>query len=324
MQRNTLNIIKNNYRKAYNFALVLVAVCVFTGCASSRNLRTKQPVYQNISEFSPKVNARFKTFLRASRNHKGRKVAVFDCDGTLMGQVPHYLADEALYEYAARHYKGRNDSLARAKMHIVNQMLHGNNVGDQYIVNRIHFFAGLPDTTVEQWGEHVFKTHYKDKFYPGMKGVVKNLQNFGFEVWIISASPELLYEKFVHRVLGIPENRIIGVKSVIDHGIITNTMVYPIPQAQGKAKTIATFIKVKPLFAAGNSMGDLEMIKQSTGLKWIVNPNKRKKVASLNDKTLNAYAKTHHWVIVHCPDQSGDSLQWVSGKWGIPVNGRDK
>ena len=29
-----------------------------------------------------------------------RKVAVFDGDGTVIGQVPYYLADEALYRYA--------------------------------------------------------------------------------------------------------------------------------------------------------------------------------------------------------------------------------
>jgi phosphoserine phosphatase len=308
----------------YKIVPALLVACIFTGCANMGKISSGQPAYQNIPEFSSRVNARFKSFLYASRQHKGRKVAVFDCDGTLMGQVSHYLADEALYEYAARHYKGKNDSLSLAKMQIVKQMLHGNNVGDQYIINRIHFFSGLTDTTVEQWGEHVFNTHYKGKFYPGMKGVVQNLKNFGFEVWIISASPEILYQQFISDKLGIPENRIIGVKSVIDRGIITNKMVYPIPQAQGKAKTIATFIKTKPLFAAGNSMGDLQMIKQSTGLRLIVNPNNSKHVSSLNGKTLKAYAKAHHWVLVHSPDHSADSLHWISNKWGVPVNGQDK
>lgn len=32
---------------------------------------------------------------------KSRKVAVFDCDGTLIGQRPYYLNDEALFSYMA-------------------------------------------------------------------------------------------------------------------------------------------------------------------------------------------------------------------------------
>lgn len=45
-----------------------------------------------------------------------RKVAVFDGDGTVIGQVPYYLADEALYRYADKNYKDRNDPQAKAKL----------------------------------------------------------------------------------------------------------------------------------------------------------------------------------------------------------------
>jgi phosphoserine phosphatase len=325
MRYKLSNITANELKSGlHRIGLILFVVSVLAGCASSEKLTSRKPVYKKIPEFSSKVNTRFKSFLHESQHHKGRKVAVFDCDGTLMGQVPHYLADEAPYEYAARHYKGKHDSLSRAKMQIIEQMLHGNNVGNKYIKNRIHFFAGLPVDSVEQLGKHVYNTHYKGKFYPGMKGVVQNLKNFGFEVWIISASPEVLYQQFSSAILGIPKNRIIGVKSVIDHGIITNKIIHPVPQAQGKAKTIATFIKTKPLFAAGNSMGDVQMIKQSTGLRWIVNPNNSDHVTSLNGKTLKSYAKAHNWVIVHSPDRSADSLQWISDKWGVPVNSENK
>ena len=41
-----------------------------------------------------------KAFLNTTLTMNNRKVAVFDGDGTVIGQVPYYLADEALYRYA--------------------------------------------------------------------------------------------------------------------------------------------------------------------------------------------------------------------------------
>lgn len=62
-----------------------------------------------------------------------RKVAVFDGDGTVIGQVPYYLADEALYRYADKYYKGRKDLFIYRKLAILNRMVKdGNNVGKAY------------------------------------------------------------------------------------------------------------------------------------------------------------------------------------------------
>ena len=71
-----------------------------------------------------------------------RKVAVFDGDGTVIGQVPYYLADEALYRYADKNYKDRNDPQAKSKIAILNRMVKdGNNVGKAYVEDRVHFFG---------------------------------------------------------------------------------------------------------------------------------------------------------------------------------------
>jgi len=50
-------------------------------------------------------------------------------------------------------------------------------------------------------------------------------------------------------------------------------MILPVPQNEGKADAIQTFIKTCPLFAAGNSRGDMEMMNESADLKMIVNPD---------------------------------------------------
>ena len=68
------------------------------------DLRTDLPGDQG---WSKEINERIETFLNTTLTMNIRKVAVFDGDGTVIGQAPHYLADEALYRYADKYYKGK-------------------------------------------------------------------------------------------------------------------------------------------------------------------------------------------------------------------------
>ena len=90
----------------------------------------------------------------------------------------------------------------------------------------------------------------------------------------------MLYQRFVHEQPGIAPDHIIGVRSVVHSDTVTTTMILPVPQNEGKADAIQTFIKTRPLFAAGNSRGDMEMMNESAGLKMIVNPDDIKQIYS--------------------------------------------
>ncbi len=281
--------------------------------------------FHKISAWDEQVNMELESFLEGSRIIKERKVAVFDCDGTLLGQSPYYLADEALYSYAENHYSGKEDSLSIAKMTVIDSLLNGNNVGMDYVKRRISFLSDLTIAEVEQIGEDMFYDKYQNKFYPEMKQLLANLKEYGFEIWVVTASPEILYQRFVSENTGIPLNRIIGVKSVIHDGKVTRKLVQPVPQDGGKADAIETFIKVKPQFVAGNSRGDLEMMNESVGLKLIVNPDNSKKmsneeVANLNGKTLKEYWKSQSAVIVTCKDISEGNYSYVSEELKLRKN----
>ena len=308
------------YYARFIHGIIVLLLLIMVGSCRLRDTASTKVQYEPISEFSADINTRFETFLKKTQSIKERKIAVFDCDGTLLGQVPHYLADEALFRYAKEHYASSDDSIASVKMEIVDGMLSGHNTGTQYVQDRIHFFAGMPADSVEDWGAEVYQRYYRHKFYPAMEQVVKNLQSFDFEVWIITASPELLYQEFVSEKLGIPENRIIGVKSVTRDGTVSDHIVHPVPQDDGKAETIATFIETEPLFVAGNSMGDVPMIEESAGLKWIVNPNAVESEPFLNGSTLKDYAARQDWMVIYAPDQPDSSVQFVSDEWNVRLN----
>ena len=281
--------------------------------------------FRPIKNWPTEVNNKLESFLNSTIIIKERKVAVFDCDGTLFGQVPHYLADEALFSFAKSHYEGKKDHYSNAKMKIVNNLLHGNNTGIQYVKERIDFLSGMTTEEVKQLGEKCFHAKYQQKIYPEMRELLANLNEYGFEVWVLSASPELLYQQFIHKELGIPVNRILGVKSVIKNDTVTNTLVVPVPQDEGKAEALETFIKARPLFVAGNSRGDMEMMNESVGIKLIVNPDNTKvekgqESGAMNGNTVEEYWKKNGGLIVRCKDIPEGNYQYVSGEWGIKVN----
>ncbi len=308
----------NAQRHVHRLLLITVIVAV-SGINSVR-----AQTYQHISGFSEQVNAKLESFFSESPKIKTRKVAVFDCDGTLLSQVPYYLADEALYDYAKKNYAGKEDSLSIAKMKIVEEMLHGNNVAHVYVESRIRFFAGLTPSALENIGKDYYNRNYQGKFYPEMKPLIANLNRFGFEVWVITASPEFLYQGFVSEELDIPKNRIIGVKSVVRNGVTTDELVVPTPQDAGKAETIETYIKEKPLLVVGNSRSDMEMMNTSVGLKMIVNPDdimvRGTQTGPMNGFTVESYWEKEGALIIYCNDIRKGNHTYVSDEWGVRVN----
>lgn len=300
-----MRFFKNINKEIFAFLMVLI---IFPSCFGQS--------YKNIAGWDAKSNQQIESFLNSTIIIKERKVAVFDCDGTLLGQVPYYLADEAIYEFAENEFAHKKDSLSMAKMEIIDKMLHSDNVSDSYLQLRIDFLAGLTPEIIEQIGNRCFHEKYQNKIYPEMRELLANLQTYGFEIWVLSASPEILYQEFVHENLGIPKNRILGVKSVISNGKITNQIIHPIPQDEGKAEAIQTFIKARPLLVGGNSRGDLEMMNESIGIKLIVNPDNEQihkgvDAGDMNGYTVKQYWDQHDGIILYCNDVPEGSPHYI-------------
>ena len=159
-------------KKNLTSSIILVMMLLITPCVSAQT-------YRQIKGWSKEVNDRLEDFLNSTITMKIRKVAVFDGDGTVMGQVPHYLADEALYQYADEHFKGKTDKFSKEKMAILNRMVKdGNNVGKPYVEDRVHFLAGLTPEEILEMGYACYQTSYRNKFYPEMKQLIANLKEY--------------------------------------------------------------------------------------------------------------------------------------------------
>lgn len=281
--------------------------------------------YRPIKGWSQEINDRLESFLNSTIPMKERKVAVFDGDGTTFGQVPYYLADEALYQYADDVLRKRNDKEAKEKLAILDRMVKdGNNVGKPYVEDRVHFLSGMTVEEIEMMGVTCYRRSYQGKFYPEMKELVANLKEYGFEVWIITASPEALYQKFFAEELGISKINIIGAKCVIIDGKATDEIIQPLPQDDGKALTIETFIKVRPLIVGGNSRGDMDMINKSAGLKIVVNPDdvtvRGPDDGPMNGLTVKSYWEKEGALIVTCNDVEDTDISFHTKAWKIRTN----
>ena len=298
--------------------LVIVIIVSLASCSQS-------PAYHPVQGWPREVNDRLQSFLDSTKLLNERKVAVFDGDGTTFGQVPYYLADEALYQYADETLKGKNDSVSLAKLAILARMVeNGDNVSKPYVEDRVHFVSGMTTGVIEEMGYDCYRSSYQGKFFPEMKELIANLKEYGFEVWILTASPEILYQKFFADELGLSTINIIGAKCVIRNGRTTDEIIPPIPQDDGKALAIETFIKVRPLIVGGNSRGDMDMLNESAGLRIVVNPDDVT-VRGPEDGEMNGFTVRSYWekkgaLIVRCNDIADLSVKYHTADWKIRTN----
>jgi phosphoserine phosphatase len=301
--------------------LISIILLTSLGLLTALNAQT----YRHISGWSQEINDQIEGFLNATITMNIRKVAVFDSDGTTFGQVPHYLADEALYRYADNVLKERKDKEAKEKLKILDRMVKdGNNVGKAYVEDRVHFLAGLSPKEIETIGYECYRESYQNKTYPEMKQLVASLKEYGFEVYILTASPEILYQKFVSEEYGIPVTNIVGAKCVVREGVTTGEIIPPIPQDDGKAHTIETFIKARPLIVGGNSRGDMDMLNESVGLKIVVNPDdvtvRGPEDGPMAGHTVRSYWEKEGALIVRCNDVRDPKVRYHTAEWKIREN----
>jgi hypothetical protein len=136
------------------------------------------------------------------------------------------------------------------------------------------------------------------RIYDQMQDLIFALQENGFDVWVVSASPQNVVEAVAAHV-GVPEHRVIGIRAVVTDGRLTYDLqgCGPVNDA---ANTLITFDRGKrcwinkvifhepvsaqlepnpdptkrPVLVAGDSDTDIAMMKDATELKIAINRNK--------------------------------------------------
>lgn len=114
------------------------------------------------------------------------------------------------------------------------------------------------------------------------------LQRAGWQVWVVTASPQVVVQAIASR-LGIAADRVVGmVTEVNEHGVFQPKLIEPATYRAGKPIALAARTGRAPTFAAGDSETDTELLAAASyGL-----------IVDRGDQTLRALATERgYWVV---------------------------
>ena len=211
----------------------------------------------------------------------GRKVACFDADGTLwfedIGEsfLRWLLAGplEPLVERDPELYTKYED---RVRKDLVD--------GYGWAVQ---LMAGLAEKDIVRWARQHAAAW--PNYRSAMLGMIRGLEQLGFEVWIVSASNHWVVAATAQK-MGLDPAHVIAIRSEVKDGKLTDRLLDPIPCMQGKVAAINKWIGHRPDLAVGDGMGDLAMLEISQQ-PLVVGTRKKR------DAPLIRVAHEHGWPV---------------------------
>jgi phosphoserine phosphatase len=262
--------------------MVVIAVRLF----NTHKMISNNPT--PVNEFSPAFAAELDAVIvRAARETSGRKIAAFDADGTLWDTD----AGENFFEYQI-HNCGLSLPADPWK-HYLDQKAIDPRIAYLWLAA---ISKGHSIEKVRKWAaEAVAKLNP----YPVLKSqadVIRKLQGLGFEVYIITASVKWAVEPSA-ALLGIDRDHVLGVETKVVNGLVTDTPVYPVTWREGKAEALLKATGgVRPVYASGNTDGDLMLLELATIPVAVSTQNTPGKLND-SEKKLRDEAKKRGWRI---------------------------
>lgn len=217
---------------------------------------------------------------------KADRIATFDNDGTLWAEQPFYFqlffALDQVKAAAAKHPEWKNKQPFKAVLdNDMAGLMKQGKAGLLQIVAVSH--AGMStdefESNVKRWiatAHHPTKKKlYKELIYQPMLELVKYLQANEFKVFIVSGGGIDFMRAWAEDVYGIPKDQIVGstLQARYDYNngkpVITKMPALDFnDDKEGKPVAIEKYIGRKPVFAAGNSDGDLQMLEWTASNKY--------------------------------------------------------
>jgi phosphoserine phosphatase len=108
--------------------------------------------------------------------------------------------------------------------------------------------------------------------YEPVVELLRRIRAAGIAIWMVSATNRWTVEVYAGRFLEVPPERILGIAPQAKGGRITAAQDpgVPITGGPGKVEAIDRFIGRRPIFSAGDSMGDWEMLCATEGPRLVI------------------------------------------------------
>ena len=194
------------------------------------------------------------------------RIATFDNDGTLWSEQPMYFQ----FAFAL----ARLEAIT-GKPPDMKQIMAGGEKGLLEVIAKTHSNITTEefDKVVSDWirsARHPrFKQPYSALVYQPMLELLRYLRAHGFKTFIVSGGGVEFMRAFAERAYGIPPEQVIGsaVATRFEQGpdgkwvLMKEPKVEFIDDGPGKPQAINRIIGRRPVFAFGNSDGDLQMLQ---------------------------------------------------------------
>ncbi|KAF2326698.1 haloacid dehalogenase-like hydrolase [Flavobacterium sp. GN10] len=214
------------------------------------------------------------------------RIATFDNDGTLWAEQPFYFqlffALDQVKALAPKHPEWKSKQPFKAVLeNNMGELMKQGKAGLMQIVAVSH--AGMStdefEASVGKWistAKHPTKKKlYRELIYQPMLELVKYLQDNQFKVFIVSGGGIDFMRAWAEDVYGIPKDQIVGstLQAKYDYNngkpVITKLPALDFnDDKEGKPVAIEKYIGKKPVFSAGNSDGDLQMLQWAASNKY--------------------------------------------------------
>ena len=167
-------------------------------------------------------------------------------------------------------------------------------------------FAGHSVATLKGWARQLFEERgFREKIFPGIVQFFEHGRREGFIPYAVSASNQWIVEVGAE-YLGIPPWRVLGVKTVVENGIIQPRILAPVTYGPGKVDAIQELVGGRrPAIALGDSVEatDREMLL-AAAVSLAVEP-KEERVPYV----LRRVAAHQNWRLLRFPIQGRDKRQ---------------
>ena len=274
--------------------LIIVAFCLLSSCkqeSSMESTSTNEPTVQHQNAPLPSWNEggtkqSIINYVESVTDESSAdfipesdRIATFDNDGTLWSEQPAYFqlffAMDRIKQMASDHPEWEDEEpfssvLANDLEGLSKQGLEG--LLKVVMVSHSGMESTEFKTQVKEWSASAMhptkKKLYKDLVYQPMLELLSYLNEKGFKVYIVSGGGTDFMRAFVTEIYGIPTEHIIGSRISTEFKMTDGKPgIYRLPELEfiddkeGKPLNIEKIIGKKPVFAAGNSDGDLAMLQ---------------------------------------------------------------
>jgi phosphoglycolate phosphatase-like HAD superfamily hydrolase len=208
------------------------------------------------------------------------RIAVFDNDGTLWAEQPMYFqlafAIDRIAALAPQHPNWKDNQPFKGILEgDLKAVASSGEHGLLEIVAATHAgmttekFGAIVDAWLEGAEHPKLGRRYVELIYQPMLEILAYLRANGFKTFIVSGGGVEFMRRFAERVYGIPPEQVVGSSGVVKFevgadgaaSLVKKPEIEFVDDGPGKPVGINRFIGRRPIFAFGNSDGDLQMLE---------------------------------------------------------------